>query len=291
MIRSMTGFAESSAEIEDLKLWVRISSVNSRFLEFNIKLPQILSSFEPDVIKFATERVTRGRVNIFCWLEGKNKSIIYQPNLDRNLLIAYAEILEQAAGILWGEPRVNLGELVNLEIVSLKEKEEGKQILKTLLFESLKEAFKKFNETKSREGRVIAKEINSRLKKITLSIRKLYKLKQYQDKRLRDEWQNKLKEFLPNEIDPALLIKEASQLVMRKDFTEELVRFKSHIEFFRDSLKEPPPCGSRLNFILQEAMREITTLASKADENNIVRLAVFIKEELERIREQVQNVE
>ncbi len=291
MIRSMTGFGESSASFKDLSVWVRISSVNSRFLDINVKLPVVLNVFEPDVIKFINERVMRGKVNVVSWVEGENKSIIYRPVLDRDLLISYAEILEQATGILWGEPQVTLGELAQLEIVTLREKEEGKEILGNLLFKALDEALKKLNETRSREGKILADEIRKRIRKINASIKKLYKLKALQEKELRNTWETKLMELLQGEIDQNLIVREASQFVMRKDFTEELVRLESHIEFLAGCLREPPPCGSKLNFILQEASREITTLSSKAENKEVSRHAIEIKEELERIREQVQNIE
>jgi len=291
MLKSMTGFAESSAEAEGVRVWVRINSVNSRFLDLSIKLPSVLNSLEPDVIKFINERVTRGKVSLYAWIEGQNKAIVYQPILDRKLLMAYAEVLEEAAGILWGEPRVSLGELVDLEIVTLKEKEEGKEILKTLFFSALRSAFEKFDGAKRREGKYLASEIRRRIRLINEKIKALKKLKLKQANQLRAEWENNLKELLQNRVDESLVVREASQMILKKDFTEELVRLEGHIDFLRESLNECPPCGSRLAFILQEGVREITTLSAKADNKEIARLSVFIKEELERIREQVQNIE
>ncbi len=292
MLVGMTGFAEAKGCKEDLSIFVRLNTLNSRFLDLNLCLPHLLLTFEEDIQHYLRDKLQRGRVNLHISLDRTERSVLYEPHLDETLLRSITELMDNISDVLMVEPSISFADLLNLEVVSFRERPESEGKLRGLLFEVLERAVDKLLGSRKREGKTIEVEIRQRIGKIKNYIKKIEEIYPEYMEQVRNSWQGRLKELCGEvPIEPSTIAKEASQMVLRRDFNEELQRIKMQISMMEETIEQSPPVGSKLLFTLQEAHREINTLASKALQRTISQAAILMKEECERIRELVHNVE
>jgi uncharacterized protein (TIGR00255 family) len=299
VIRSMTGFAAVSREVDGQKASVTIKSVNHRFLDIALKAPQSMAALEGRIKALVQERLTRGRVEIS--LSGEAATVTErQVVLDDVLIDRVAEALAaaRARGVITGGltaadvlriPQVLEIRSIPADPVALIASQAA---LATLLEAVVVEALDALVVMRATEGRFLAADLDGRLTAIgevvTSMEREAHAGQASLEARLRDRLAG-----LPSDLqgDAAAVAQEIVRFIARSDIDEEVVRMRSHLDHWRTLAGEPEACGRKLDFLVQEMNREINTMGSKVEGANGTAVVIGAKAELERIREQVQNVE
>jgi len=294
MIHSMTGFGHAMAESNGITVSVEISSLNHRYLDFGIKMPAALGAFENDAKKLLQACLERGRVNVSLALGGELPKIGH-VECDQNLAQQYvdkARAFAQHAGLkddIGATSVLRLGSLWTLKAPRPEEMTD----LWELATKALTGAVEKLLEMRKSEGANIWADLSERLRKIESITKDIGG----RAPGIIDEYRERLKEridsLLPtgSEVDEQRLLTEVAVFADRVDIAEELARLESHIQQFDALARQGSNVGRRLDFLLQEMFREITTIGSKARDAQISHEVVEVKGLLEKMREQVQNVE
>ena len=292
MLKSMTGFGRGEGETTLGRLYVESRSVNHRYCDINIKLPKRLAPLENRIKEFIRSHVSRGRIDVSLKLEALGEEKV-QLQVDLPL----AEQYHQALQLL--KERFQLKEEIGLTLLAgakdlITAKEETAEVEPFLqeMIPILKRSLQDMDEMKRLEGEAVAKDFQQRLNHIG---RQLGAIKQqfpshlegYQ-KRLHDRLQSLLR---GTDVDPSRFQQEIAFLAERTDITEEIVRTESHLSQVFSLLGSEEPIGRKAEFLVQEIHREVNTISAKANVAEISQRVVEIKSELEKIREQVQNIE
>ena len=290
MIFSMTGYGKGSAVKNNFSADVEIKSVNSRFLELFLKLPPLLSDREYELREIMKSKIKRGKINVTVQLKRNGNSDLAMVNETKlKEYISLIENIKKTAGIIEEikiEHILNNREIISSSDVSLSDAEFNtvKKALKGALDELLK--------MRKNEGEELAKDLTKRIK--TIEVRVVLIEKEF--RKSVNSYYKKLKERIKiltreAELDEQRLNLELAAVADKADITEECVRLKSHIKFFIDSMSKQAEPGKKLNFLCQELNRETNTISSKSISTSLTHNAVLIKEEIEKIREQIQNIE
>jgi len=292
LIRSMTGYGRGEIEEDGLRVSAEIKSVNNRFLEVAVKIPRFLAALESDVREGVQKKLSRGRVFVdISWDEpgGPAETVA----LDGAAADVYYKLLQSLKERFGLSGEVDLATFASLPDLLKKEVREWEPS-RALPFvkEALGIALDDLVEMKTREGVALADDLRARL---NLTLNRLGAIEKRAPERveeLRERLTKRLKELNENgEYDEALLTQEVVIFAERTDYTEECVRFGIHCKNFIDYLDRGGAVGRKLNFLLQELGREANTIGSKAGDAIVSENVVLIKEELEKVREQVQNIE
>jgi uncharacterized protein (TIGR00255 family) len=293
MIRSMTGYGRKEVSEGDVHFTIEIRSLNNRYLDIQLKSPRALAGMESRVRKSVQERFSRGRFDIFITRNGERER--------SGRLVVNEALAEQYIGALRDlKSRFGLGGDVELstvaglqDIITVAEANENPETLWQVLSPGLTQALGELERMRAEEGAALAGDILARLDTIeglASHIRaKAPATVEYARKRMMET----LGRLLTEQPDPVRVAQEIAILAERTDVTEELTRLCSHLSQFRAVLKESSPegIGRRLDFLIQEMGRETNTIASKAMDAGISLDVVNIKAELEKVREQIQNIE
>lgn len=290
MIKSMTGYGIASFDSGNTKYTVEVKSLNSKFLELSLRLPKIFAEKEFQLRNDCSKLIERGKVNLSINTEQVSQSV-KAAGIDKDLLKHYYNQLKSVSEEL-GEPTGNLLQLaLGLpEVVKYEEdtisEDEWKAVEKTF-----QQAMAAFQDFRAQEGNVIEQEIKGRINTILKNL----ELVELEDPKrvplIRERLNTFLAEAASREaIDQNRFEQELIYYIDKLDITEEKVRLKAHCEYFIETLKNADANGKKLGFISQEIGREINTLGSKANDANIQKLVVGMKEELEKIKEQLLNV-
>jgi uncharacterized protein (TIGR00255 family) len=291
MIKSMTGFGQGSAEGDEFRVRVDIRSVNNRALDVHTRLPQELSSLEVSLKKQVQAVVKRGRVDVTVSVE-QLKPATFEINrpLVSGYLSALAELKREFG--LEGDPSLELiaklpGALqVSQDSGALDEK------LVSGAISAVSQALVSLTEMRVVEGQELAAELTSRLDNIEQQMPTIENEVARLPAVYRDKLMKRLQEVVAGgQVDETRIAQEAVMLADRSDISEEIARLKSHIAQLRDLLGSTDEAGKRLDFILQEMNREANTILSKSNDLSISDAAIVIKTEVEKLREQGQNVE
>ena len=293
MITSMTGFGRACVEGFAGQVNIEIRSVNSRFLDVQIRCPQMLQSIEPLLRERLQKSVNRGKVSVNLSMDFFDENST-MPVLNEKVVERYlreAKRLKEITGI-WSSGNIELGLFMQLPDVFVKESMNPQHDqLQNLVLKAFEEATDEFVAMREREGQLLAEDIKMRIEKITATLADIYEEVPVARKQINDRLRSRIDDLIESaEIDEDRLAMEVTLIAERSDITEELVRFDSHNEQFMETLNVGGEVGRRFNFLLQEMNREANTISSKAANTNIVHKVLEIKEELERIREQVQNL-
>lgn len=294
MIHSMTGFGRVDLEIDDLPVYVEVRSVNHRHLDVSLRVPRLFSALEPALKKRLRGRFQRGKVDA---------SVAFPQNASpRARLVLDATVAEQyrafAAELAGGEAApLPAAQLVALPgVARLVEQDLSLEAAEPRLIDALERATDEVLAMRLREGEALDRELRGRLEAVLELVASLEARSGGVVAAARERIRKRvdqLREELGN-LDEARLYQEVAIAADRLDITEELVRLRSHVGQFGDVLDAADaehPCGRRLDFLLQEMMREANTVGSKANDAPLAHFVVDLKTEVERIREQVQNVE
>ncbi|BAU23326.1 hypothetical protein THC_0941 [Caldimicrobium thiodismutans] len=291
-MESMTGFGSSIFQGENFQIHCQAKSINHRYLEVTLRIPRRYSSLEERIRKRVLELFERGKIEIQIKIYGfpkEVKDIAFDLELARKIKFNLETL--KATLNLGGE--ITLAEILSFrEIVLLEEKEEDLESLWIELEPSLEEALAELKNSRLREGALLRGYIEKFLEELSGVAKKIEALKE----KVREENLKKMKERiernlseLSSQLDEGRFYQEVALFLDRLDFTEELDRFKVHLQEMQNLLDEKAS-GKRLDFLCQELYREINTLSNKAQSAEISQLAVIAKDLIEKIREQVQNV-
>ncbi len=292
MLRSMTTYARRSFSGEDWSVLMELRSVNSRFFDAHIRIPREFSALEDRIRKLLKERLGRGRVDFSLQYECQEEiSTVFSPKIElaRNYLEAVKELGE---GV--GQPgEVEIKDLLFLlkDVISAKEEEVDTQVIWERIRPLLEELISSALEMARREGAATEEDIRRRLARIQELVGEISKRTGKNFEKQAASMRERIEALLKGmPIDEARIAQEAAILADRLDINEELVRLESHISQFYRYLEMPDDVGRKLDFLVQEIFREANTMTSKSADTVISHHVVEIKAELEKIREQLQNV-
>lgn len=294
MLYSMTGYGKCILNGGDFTVVAETKSVNSRFLDISIKIPQIFSEYEYKIRSIVPQYISRGKVNIHVELVNLDKSKLWNISLNEAMIDAYADIIEQIDSRLTPEHTViSLERFLFLEELFVKiPNQKTIRFVGNLIIEAVTEALKQLKKVRRAEGRNLQQDIQKRLGKIKTMLREIKKYHDSAQPRRFENLREEVKKLVADlDIDPLRLSQEVALIAAKADCTEEIVRLESHIGKLEEAIKSRKPVGSLLNFILQECYRETNTIGAKTDVKEISDLVINLKEEFERIKEQVQNIE
>ncbi|WP_296953992.1 YicC/YloC family endoribonuclease [uncultured Dialister sp.] len=296
-MNSMTGFGRGTASSIVGTLNTEIKSVNSRFLELNIR-SNLYSAFLEDIAsKTVKQKISRGKINLSLSFSPAAGGKKWNVDLDTNLLGAYLNTLNKCRhmeGVRAKKPSVS--ELLNLPEPFIRVSQESldDQEMEKLVQVSVNEALRNLLEMRSREGEILKSDLK---KRVAFLEEKRQFLISRQDEAAR-EYEERLKNRISKAIDDQNLMIDENRILQevaifseKADYTEEVVRFGSHLTQFGQMLESNQPVGRKLDFLLQEINREVNTTASKASDTEVIDCVIIVKTELEKVREQVQNIE
>ncbi len=291
MIYSMTGFGCGIKKYNSISFEAEIKSLNSRFLDLSIKLPKIIQSKELEIRELIKENIKRGKVTVAIHIkkDGVEDEFL---NFNKENLQSIVKLLNDIRDASSIEEKLTLREVLEFQGSFLADDSEDKEIDIKLIKESLLLAIEDLKSMREEEGVALAKDLKNRIKTIKELVEKIEtegreSVVQYFQK-LKDRAKQLVNDV--TEFNDRLEI-ELALLAEKYDITEECVRLKSHIEIFANTLNNGDEAGRKLNFICQEMNREANTINSKTVSSNISHYGIGIKEELEKIREQIQNIE
>ena len=295
MIKSMTGFGRGEVSTEIGRFIVEIKSVNSRTCNITVKFPDTLSSLEIPILSYIKSRISRGQVNISVDLRQDGVLSGKKVILDRELAREYCKQLSEVREYLSLTDTINLGTIAALPgVVNIEEAERSADEIWHSVNQALTMAVDQLMQMKEAEGAAMLADISNRLETMSqlaerIKARAPDVVEEYRQ-RLRKRIGDLTREQVV--IDESRLALEVAVMAERCDISEEIVRIQSHLSQMKDCLKDSePPVGRHLDFVLQEINREVNTIASKAGDFQISADCIRFKDEIEKIREQVQNIE
>ncbi|MBI4720487.1 MAG: YicC family protein [Chitinivibrionia bacterium] len=291
MLISMTGFGQSEVAIHPFRVSVEIRSVNHRFLDFSLKIPKALNIHEKDIKDIIKKELSRGRISVSIDIDAEHPESLLAINTP--LMERYYTVLRDFARKHRLQSEVDINTLALLPDVFVKQNaetisEEQWPPVRNALVKALGACMA----MRLAEGKAIEADLRKRLKRIAALIAQIEKLAPKALQANRKSLRERIDSLMAGAaIDNDRWMTEMSMLADRLDFTEEITRLKSHAAQFTECLNEGGAVSKKLTYILQEIHREVTTAGVKAASTKIVELVVFLKEESEKLREQVQNIE
>ncbi len=290
MILSMTGYGKKEKEIDGLYYNVEIRSVNHRYQDITIKLPKFLMSLEEKIKKEVQEILQRGKIEVnINFKETKPKFTFIDVNWP--VLNSYFLALESIRDKLGIEQKVTIHDLLNFnDIIQTDEKIDLSVVEKELL-PLVEGAAKEVKQMRINEGKSLAKDIIEKINNIDLFFQNIISKAIELPREYKQKLELRLKELLTNAIiDKERLAQEVAILADKASIDEEIIRLKSHIQQAKNMIQYNEPVGRKFDFLIQEMNREINTIGAKANDLLIIQTVIEIKSELEKLREQVQNI-
>ena len=286
----MTGYGRADEQNDKLALSVEIHSVNSRFLDFSPRIPKSLQCFEDDAYKIVKQICERGRISLSAKIDffpgTKNGMLLNQDKLEE-----YMTIVKDIQQTSDRDDIPSMGDILRLPDILLASEPDDEDGLKDIFLSALKNALDEMGKIRKIEGENIQSDLIMRLSLIKKIVDEIQKTCQLNRDVTFERYKKKIQNLVEDvSVDESRLLQEAAILSEKKDITEELVRLGSHIDLFERYIDTSENKGKKLNFILQEMGREINTIGSKTDVIEINHMVVDMKDELEKIREQVQNI-
>ena len=289
MTISMTGFGAADAQWETWICQVEIRSVNQRFLDIRCRLPLGFQTMEPEIKKQIKAVSSRGKIDCSIKLEKGASEEKLKLNLERAQ--HYNELLAEFEALSGRKVGVDARDLSSLNIIEENKSGEPPEKCEKVIQECLSRALEGLQEMKEREGQAMQSDIQQRLSSCGNIVNSIEKLSQAEPERFRDRLQERFSQLTVGiEINPERLEQEIALLADRLDISEEVVRFRTHLEHM-DEIMSQREVGKKAEFLMQELNREVNTMASKSNHAGISQSSVEIKSELEKVREQLQNIE
>jgi uncharacterized protein (TIGR00255 family) len=289
MTISMTGFGAADAQWETWICQVEIRSVNQRFLDIRCRLPLGFQTMEPEIKKQIKAVSSRGKIDCSIKLEKGASEEKLKLNLERAQ--HYNELLAEFEAFSGRKVGVDARDLSSLNIIEENKSGELPEKCEKVIRECLSRALEGLQEMKEREGQAMQSDIQQRLSSCGNIVNSIEKLSQAEPERFRDRLQERFSQLTVGiEINPERLEQEIALLADRLDISEEVVRFRTHLEHM-DEIMSQREVGKKAEFLMQELNREVNTMASKSNHAGISQSSVEIKSELEKVREQLQNIE
>lgn len=293
MLRSMTGYGRGESISGDRNIIAEVKSVNNRYRDILVRLPRTLQPLEDEIRSQVASKMKRGRFEVNLQIEKKEGQSEVALQLDMDLARSYYRILTTVSEELGLQKAIGPQEICQMkEVISYKPEEMDLERIRDNLKDALDTALENCDAMRLKEGSALEVELQQRLDRIRGALDVI----QEKAPLVLEDWSKRVREKLQQmaqgvEVDENRLAQEMVYFADRSDITEEIVRTRSHLAQFRNSMNGDEPVGRKLEFLVQELHREINTISSKASDATISATAVEIKVELEKMREQVQNVE
>lgn len=287
---SMTGYGRASREIDGRQMTVELKSVNHRFLDLSFRMPRNLMFLEDDIRKSLSGQLARGHVDVFLTYRNL-RSDARRVTVDQALFEAYAQALDSLSETTLRDDRSLMAIARMPDVMVVTEADEDQDAVRALLKVTLDEAVEQLIAMRRREGEAMKADLTFRVDEIE---RMTGEIEQRYPQTV-EEYKNRLRaaveELVGNNVDENRLMMEVAIMADRSAIAEETVRLRSHVRQLRAYFEETQPIGRRIDFIVQELNREVNTISSKSQDIPITRLAVDAKAEIEKLREQLQNIE
>ena len=292
MIRSMTGYGRARKMINGRDITCEIKSVNNRYLEQSVRINRMYAAFEERIKRMVSERVSRGKIDVYVSIDNLNGDAT-QLSLNREYLEAYIDALRKIKEDYEIIGEIDLRMLSNRqEIFIARKPEEDLEAIWNDVSGVMEEALASFTAMREKEGERLCEDIESRLGALEEMRSRLLVLAPGTVKEANARMIERVKELLGAvPMDESRLLTECAVFADRCDVTEELVRLGSHLSQFNDMLKKSLAIGKKMDFLVQEINREINTTGSKCNDAEMANIVIDAKAELEKIREQIQNIE
>ncbi len=292
MIKSMTGFGYGRKVLGEVEIKTEIRAVNHRFLDISVRIPRAYSVFEPEIRKTVSAKAQRGKLDVVVSRIGGTGSLM-EVMVDHGLASAYYNCMSELKNRFSLAGDITISEMMRLsDIIVPREKQEAIQIEWHALQESLEQALTSLDSMRKTEGTALWRDIDLRLNTIRTTAEEVLPLVDQVTVAAKERLEKRVHDLTGGlELDQERLLQEVALLAERADVTEELTRLKSHLEQLLSLGSEAAPVGRKMDFLLQELHREINTIGSKSASTGIAHRVVEMKAELEKVREQIQNIE
>ena len=292
MIASMTGYGRGQADVRGYEAVVELKSVNSRYCEISLRSPKSLNAHEADIQRILKTTFSRGRISAFVQVSDPTPDEL-PMRVNARAVKAYRGLLEEVVSTAGIDEPVRLDHLLKYQdIFEVDEVEEDLDAIWEATQAALKAACDGMQAMRLQEGEALHKELSERLEGIESRLREAERLAPERVQGSGERLRERLAEIIEEgRIDPERIEFEMAMLADKLDVREECVRLDSHLALFREALASGEPVGRKMNFLSQEMNREINTIGSKSNDAEMAHLVVGMKEELEKIKEQVENVE
>lgn len=293
MIKSMTAYGRGEYQLGDTLFTAEIKSLNNRYRDIILRIPKNLQPLEKELKAIVGSRIKRGRVEVSIQTQNTGEETPYTLELNVPLVNAYFKIFNQLGEQFGLDKKIQIESLCQMsDVILFRPQEADMEKVEPGFHEVLSQALDSLDTMRIKEGEAIEADFFKRLELLDQYVSEVEKrapdlVEQYRS-RLKDKICRMLEDVA---IDESRLAQEAAFLAERSDITEEIVRIRSHLKQFRGYLSMDDALGRRLDFLIQEINREVNTLGTKASDPSISRVVVEMKAELEKLREQVQNVE
>ncbi|GEL75933.1 YicC/YloC family endoribonuclease [Tenuibacillus multivorans] len=292
MVNSMTGFGQSQGKVNQTTISIEVKTVNHRFLDFSFKMPRELLVFEDAMKQKIRQYFERGRIDVFINIMGEG---IRAKHIQVNwkTLDQYLQGLKEIKENRDVSGDIELEDLIQLEDIFVEEEEaQVDEKLEEKILEILDDVLKNVHTMRQEEGSTLKQDILNRIQKINRQVNELEGQIDLIQKQYRERITERIKEHLDSAVqDESRIVQEVALLTDKSDITEEITRLFSHVEQVIETIELKQPIGRKLDFIAQELLRETNTIGSKSNDVRISKIVVALKSEVEKIKEQVQNIE
>jgi len=291
MVISMTGFGRSKTGSDLFSVNVEVKTVNHRFCEFNIRMPRQLLKIEDKMKKILYQHIRRGRVEIYVSIEGES-SVTRKIHVDWDLVEEYYQFIRTTREKYGIEGTVTIQDILGRnELIHIEESEVGNEELENLVLSATEEAVLLLKQMRLAEGEELKKDLLSSLALLGTIVTDLEDFAPVVLQMYKERLTKRIQEFVNGQIDETRILTEVAVFADKADINEEITRLKSHVGQFVQTLNEFEPIGRKLDFLVQEMNREANTIGSKANNAQLAKKVVEIKSLLEKLKEQVQNIE
>ncbi len=288
----MTGYGRATAESDGREITVELRSVNHRFLDVAFRLPRSFAYLEEPARQAIAAVAARGHVDVFAAYKNRREDR-YQLTVDKALALAYAKAVTELKGAIDLRDDVGLSKIMSLpDVIDLGEKEDDRDAVQVLFIEALSTALAGMNAMRRAEGGRLRSDMEEKLSELASYVDQVAERSPQIAKALVDKLNARLAELLGGtQLDPSRLHQEAALMADRAAIDEEIVRLRSHMRAFASECGQNGSVGKKLDFIIQEMNREVNTIGSKAADLEIGSIVIAAKAIIEKLREQVQNIE
>ena len=292
MIKSMTGYGGAKGEKNAIAVTVEMKSVNNRYLDVSVRLPRSCLFAEDAVRAAVAEHITRGKVDVFVTVDTSAAEEVV-VRLDESLASAYLKAVRETAETYGLDGSISALQLARMPDVMLQEKSDtDRQAVSEAIGTVLEQALEDFDAMRAREGQKLAEDIGGKLDGLEAMVAQVEARSPQTVAEYRSKLLARMREVLADaSVDESRILQEAAIYADKVAVDEEMVRLKSHIAQFRHLLAAGSPAGRKLDFLIQEMNREANTTGSKCADADIAKTVIDMKAELEKIREQIQNME
>lgn len=289
MLKSMTGFGKSSTILTGKVLTFEIRSLNSKQLDLNLRFPSLLRELEPEIRRMVTRIAERGKIELNASIDFTGSDL--PTSINKPLAMGYYRELELLADELGAPINDLLSIVMRMPEVTKSTREELSEQEKESILTAVNEALELYDEFRKHEGQLLENDFISRINSILEYLKEIDPFEKQRSLNMKEKLRNGFATFAEdNSFDSNRFEQEIIYYLEKLDITEEKVRLQKHCDYFLEALKEPVANGRKLSFVSQEIGREINTIGSKANDASIQKIVVGMKDELEKIKEQLANI-